>query len=156
MGADGAATNVHAGSRRLSRSRRAAAALATAAGPVFDETTGAVLPSWAVAARMASKTSTGRTFIGDKHPSVARATILLALPVVGLILFFSFPVVSSYAFRAFDCECFEDGRSYLRADYSLMCSTDCRLPSQPMLFETEETGVYTDEYWRHPATSSQK
>ena len=27
-----------------------------------------------------------------------------------------------------------------------MCST-CRLPSQPMLFESNHTGVYTDEYW---------
>ena len=77
-----------------------------------------------------------------------RATFLRALPGVGLISFLAFPVVSSYAFKAFDCECFEDGRSYLRADYSLMCSTSCVMPSRLMLFETNATGAYTDEYWR--------
>ena len=51
------------------------------------------------------------------------ATFLRALPALGLISFFAFPVVSAYAFRAFDCECFDNGASYLRADYSLMCST---------------------------------
>ena len=76
-----------------------------------------------------------------------RATFLRALPALGLISFFAFPVVSSYAFRAFDCECFDNGESYLRADYSLLCSTGCEMPSRPMLFETNATGVYTDEYW---------
>ena len=78
---------------------------------------------------------------------LCRATFLRALPGVGLISFFAFPVVSAYAFRAFDCECFEDGRAYLRADYSLLCSTGCEMPSRPMLFETIHTGAYTAEYW---------
>ena len=79
--------------------------------------------------------------------SFVNATFLRALPALGLISFLAFPVVSSYAFRAFDCACFDDGRSYLRADYSLLCSTGCVMPSRPMLFETNHTGVYTDEYW---------
>ena len=94
----------------------------------------------------------GRTRVHEKALTVddrglCRATFLRALPGVGLISFFAFPVVSSYAFRAFDCECFDDGRSYLRADYSLLCSTGCEMPSRPMLVETAETGTYTDEYW---------
>ena len=65
--------------------------------------------------------------------SFLSATFLRALPALGLISFFAFPVVSSFAFRAFDCECFENGESYLRADYSLLCSTGCVMPSRPML-----------------------
>ena len=30
-------------------------------------------------------------------------------------------MVSSAAFRAFSCEAFDDGRSFLRADYSVEC-----------------------------------
>ena len=33
------------------------------------------------------------------------------------------PSVSLLAFQAFRCECFENGESYLRADYSLQCTT---------------------------------
>ena len=33
------------------------------------------------------------------------------------------PQVSSAAFRAFSCDRFDNGREYLRADYSLECST---------------------------------
>ena len=49
---------------------------------------------------------------------------LRALPAVGLISFFAFPVVSSKAFSAFSCEGFDEGRAFLRADYSVQCSTD--------------------------------
>ena len=34
------------------------------------------------------------------------------------------PMVSSAAFRAFSCEDFDDGRSYLRADYAVECGSD--------------------------------
>ena len=38
------------------------------------------------------------------------------------VLFFALPLVSSLAFRAFNCECFEySGLCYLRADYELIC-----------------------------------
>ncbi len=84
---------------------------------------------------------------GGFGSSVVGATFVRALPALGLISFFAFPVVSSYAFRAFDCECFDNGESYLRVDYSLMCSTGCVMPSRPMLFETNATGAYTAEYW---------
>ena len=41
-----------------------------------------------------------------------------------LIMYLSFPVVSTRAFRAFSCEEFDDGSRYLRADYSVDCDSD--------------------------------
>ena len=47
--------------------------------------------------------------------------LLRALPYLLYLLFFTFPLVSSRAFQAFDCEEFDDGTRFLRADYSLDC-----------------------------------
>ena len=41
-----------------------------------------------------------------------------------LLFYLVFPMVSSLAIRAFDCEEFDDGKRYLRAAYSLDCSSD--------------------------------
>mgnify|MGYP002840283481 CR=1 FL=1 len=40
-----------------------------------------------------------------------------------IITFLSFPMVSSLAFRAFDCEEFDGGRKFMRADYSIDCDS---------------------------------
>ena len=50
-----------------------------------------------------------------------KAGLLRALPYLLYLLFFAFPLVSSRAFQAFDCEDFDDGTRFLRADYSLAC-----------------------------------
>jgi len=50
-----------------------------------------------------------------------KAGLIRALPYVLYLLFFTFPLVSSRAFQAFDCEEFDDGTHFLRADYSLAC-----------------------------------
>ena len=50
-----------------------------------------------------------------------KARLLRALPYLLYLLFFTFPLVSSRAFQAFDCEDFDDGTRFLRADYSLAC-----------------------------------
>ena len=50
------------------------------------------------------------------------AGLIRALPYLLYILFFAFPLVSSRAFQAFDCEGFDDGTRFLRADYSLDCN----------------------------------
>ena len=50
-----------------------------------------------------------------------KAGVIRALPYLLYILFFAFPLVSSRAFQAFDCEEFDDGTRFLRADYSLHC-----------------------------------
>ena len=50
--------------------------------------------------------------------------LLGALPWLLPLSFLVFPMVSSAAFRAFSCEAFDDGRSYLRADYAVECDTD--------------------------------
>ena len=48
---------------------------------------------------------------------------LLALPHLLSLSFLVFPMVSSTAFRAFDCEKFDNGKAFLRADYSVECYT---------------------------------
>ena len=50
-----------------------------------------------------------------------KARLLRTLPYLLYIQFFAFPLVSSRAFQAFDCEDFDDGTRFLRADYSLAC-----------------------------------
>ena len=48
---------------------------------------------------------------------------MAALPGLLVLSFLVFPMVSSAAFRAFSCEGFSDGRSFLRADYAIECGT---------------------------------
>jgi len=50
-----------------------------------------------------------------------KAGVIRALPYLLYILFFAFPLVSSRAFQAFECEEFDDGTRFLRADYSRDC-----------------------------------
>jgi len=59
----------------------------------------------------------------ETEPFAARASYR-ALGWGLVVTFFAFPVVSSLAFRSFDCECFDGGASYLAADYSLQCMPD--------------------------------
>jgi hypothetical protein len=47
---------------------------------------------------------------------------ITALPYLLYILFFAFPLVSSRAIQALDCEEFDEGRRFLRVDYSLDCN----------------------------------
>ena len=49
--------------------------------------------------------------------------LMAALPGLLSLTFLVFPMVSSAAFRAFSCESFDGGHSFLRADYSLECDT---------------------------------
>eukprot|EP00964_Phaeocystis_antarctica_P026284 scaffold14804_cov74-Phaeocystis_antarctica.AAC.2 len=51
-----------------------------------------------------------------------KAGLIRALPYLLYILFYAFPLVSSRAFQAFDCEEFDDGTRFLRVDYSLDCN----------------------------------
>ena len=53
-----------------------------------------------------------------------KAGLIRGLPSLMCLLFYAFPVVFSRAFRALDCESFDEGKSsFLRADYSLNCSS---------------------------------
>ena len=51
-----------------------------------------------------------------------KAGLIRALPYLLFLLFYAFPIVSSRAFQAFDCEEFDDGTSFLKIDYALDCS----------------------------------
>ncbi len=50
-----------------------------------------------------------------------KAGLIRALPYLLYLAFCAFPLVSSRAFQAFDCEEFDDGTRFLRVDYSLDC-----------------------------------
>ena len=51
---------------------------------------------------------------------------LTALPSCLLVSFLAFPMVASLAFQGFSCETFDDGSSYLYADYSIDCDDDAQ------------------------------
>jgi hypothetical protein len=52
-----------------------------------------------------------------------RAVLLRALPLALKLLFVVFPLVSAVAVQAFDCEHFDSGESWLRADFSVQCGS---------------------------------
>ena len=51
-----------------------------------------------------------------------KAGLIRGLPSLLCLLFYAFPMVFSRAFRALDCEEFDDDTRYLRSDYSLDCN----------------------------------
>jgi hypothetical protein len=53
--------------------------------------------------------------------------LMAALPGLLVLSFLVFPMVSSAAFRAFSCEEFSNGRSFLRADYEVAFCTLTRI-----------------------------
>eukprot|EP00964_Phaeocystis_antarctica_P011141 scaffold6125_cov69-Phaeocystis_antarctica.AAC.5 len=75
-----------------------------------------VLGLLVLACSMATEVSTKR-----KAASL-KAGLIRALPYLLYLLFFAFPLVSSRAFQAFDCEEFDDSTRFLRVDYSLDCN----------------------------------
>ena len=57
-----------------------------------------------------------------KHKDASlKAGLIRSLPYLLSLAFYAFPIVFSRAFQAFDCEEFDDGTRFLRADYSLDC-----------------------------------
>ena len=70
--------------------------------------------------------SLGIEVLTKSEAASLKAGVIRTLPYLLYILFFTFPLVSSRAFQAFDCEdFFDDGTNkttrFLRADYSLDC-----------------------------------
>ena len=65
--------------------------------------------------------SLGIEVLTKSEAASLKAGMIRALPYLLYILFFAFPLVSSRAFQALDCEEFDDGTRFLRADYSLDC-----------------------------------
>ena len=57
---------------------------------------------------------------------VVKEGLMNALPSCVLVTFLAFPMVASLAFEAFSCEDFDDGTSYLIADYSIPCDDDAQ------------------------------
>ena len=58
-----------------------------------------------------------------KHKDASlKAGLIRALPYLLYLAFYAFPLVSSRAFQAFDCEEFDDSTRFLRVDYSIDCN----------------------------------
>ena len=66
--------------------------------------------------------STATEVLTKRKAASPKAALIRALPYLLYILFFAFPLVSSRAFQAFDCEEFDDDTRFLRVDYSLDCN----------------------------------
>ena len=60
-------------------------------------------------------------FLTKRKDASLKAGFIRALPYLLYLAFYTFPLVSSRAFQAFDCEEFDDGTRYLKLDYSLDC-----------------------------------
>ena len=54
----------------------------------------------------------------------ASETLHWATPIILKLLFFCYPMVTSMAFQAFACYSFDDGTSWLQADFSVDCDSD--------------------------------
>ena len=71
--------------------------------------------------------SLGEDGSGDGQPQsrgakeYAKKVLFRALPSCLQLLFFAYPIVSTVAFKAFDCEDFGDAGRWLRADYATSC-----------------------------------
>eukprot|EP00964_Phaeocystis_antarctica_P047425 scaffold27425_cov69-Phaeocystis_antarctica.AAC.12 len=61
--------------------------------------------------------------LADDRKSSLRVGGLIALPHLLKLSFLVFPMVSSAAFQAFACEEFDNGKSFLRADFAVECYT---------------------------------
>ena len=62
-----------------------------------------------------------RSFSASGSP---KQMVCAALPWLLMLFFVVFPMVSSSAFRAFSCEEFGNGQSFLRADFAIECDTE--------------------------------
>ena len=60
--------------------------------------------------------------LAERKAASLKAGLIRALPYLLYLSFFAFPLVSSRAFQAFDCEELDDGTRFLTVDYSLDCN----------------------------------
>ena len=79
--------------------------------------------SW-VSARGGAKRFAERVHDDSEAGTFFGKVLYQALAWALVVLFFAFPVVSTLAFRTFDCECFDGGASFLAADSRLLCVAD--------------------------------
>ena len=82
--------------------------------------------AWAIRAGCSALTS--RTAMRAAAAPVLVDACLRSLPWLLLVLYLLYPSVTSVAFKSFECEDFDDGRSYLRADYSIECLSSDHTP----------------------------
>ena len=90
-------------------------------GSFFDQLLFLVLLPCALSLLVLASSMATEVFIERRAASI-KASLIRALPYLLYLLFFAFPLVSSRAFQAFDCEEFDDDTRFLRVDYSLNCN----------------------------------
>jgi hypothetical protein len=59
--------------------------------------------------------------LSKRKAASLKAGLIRAVPYLLCLAFFAFPMVSSRAFQAFNCEVFDDGSRFLKVDYALDC-----------------------------------
>ena len=82
--------------------------LGTTLGPLV--VIGLLGMTYTIALRRNRDSDTARQTVRQKHASIAL-----------LMIFFVYSNVSSVIFQTFSCDGLDDGKSYLRADYSIEC-----------------------------------
>ena len=90
-------------------------------GSFFDQLLILILAPWALGLLILA-CSMGVEVVTRRKTASLKAGLIRGLPPLMCLLFYAFPIVFSRAFRALDCEEFDDGTRFLRSDYSLDCN----------------------------------
>ena len=90
-------------------------------GSFFDQLLILILAPWIIGLLVLA-CSMGIEVVTRRKTASLKAGLIRGLPSLMCLLFYAFPIVFSWAFRALDCEEFDDGTRFLRVDYSLDCN----------------------------------
>ena len=90
-------------------------------GSFFDQLLILILAPWIIGLLVLA-CSMGIEVVTRRKTASLKAGLIRGLPPLMCLLFYAFPIVFSWAFRALDCEEFDDGTRFLRSDYSLDCN----------------------------------
>ena len=90
-------------------------------GSFFNQLLILILAPWIIGLLVLA-CSMGIEVVTRRKTASLKAGLIRGLPPLMCLLFYAFPIVFSWAFRALDCEEFDDGTRFLRVDYSLDCN----------------------------------
>ena len=87
----------------------------------FDQLFITILAPWVIGLLILA-CSLGVEVVTRRKTASLKAGLIRGLPSLMCLMFYAFPIVFSRAFRALDCEEFDDSTRFLRVDYSLNCN----------------------------------
>ena len=90
-------------------------------GLFFDQLFIIILAPW-ILGLLILACSIGVEVVTRRTTASLKAGLIRGLPSLMCLLFYAVPMVFSLAFRALDCEVFDDDTRFLRVDYSLNCN----------------------------------